>query len=376
MPLYATSGTLAGVAVTIDPFGQGGPTTNYTEVHNLSHINTYTCLAVGVTFSIPPLRKLVISDPLTALTLNGTGAYTVIANTQPQIDAPSPSLQPTYYGTGVLVSSADGVTIEDTGSVIRVKDLGISTAKLADLAVATGKIADLAVTSGKLADSSVSNDKLQGLSVSWTKINSGSTSAGTPGSAAFTFIGNPADGETVTVEYGTAVVYEFDNGGGVAPGNIAVTIGAGAAATLINLKAAIALNQPNVHTVILAAAVDSLGIVGYNQSYTLSGEPLTLLGSASVAVYNAKSAFGEYKQGVLGATYTVTVDDAAAGSVIFGVGGLVESYTVQVFTGAGVVKAFDGFATVSGPSIEVSNFMAAVPFVAGDVITMMAVVNY
>ncbi len=263
MPLYATSGTLAGVAVTIDPFGQGGPTTNYTEVHNLSHTNTYTCLAAGVTFSIPPLRKLVISDPLTALTLNGTGAYTVIANTQPQIEAPSPSLQPTYYGTGVLVSSADGVTIEDTGSVIRVKDLGISTAKLADLAV----------TSGKLADSSVNNDKLQGLAVSWTKINSGSTSAGTPGSAAFTFLANPADGETVTVEYGTAVVYEFDNGGGVAPGNIAVTIGAGAAATLINLKTAIALNQPNVHTVILAAAVYSLGIVGYNQAYTLAGEP-------------------------------------------------------------------------------------------------------
>lgn len=386
--LFSQNGTLVGLPITITVLGSLGPVAQYTEIHNLSQANTFSCVSNNVTFIIPPLRKLVLTESTQQITLTGTGDYIVLANSVSQGNAAGPALEPTLYGTGglVSVSPADGVTIEDTGTVIRVKDGGISSAKLAPLAVTTDKInllavdtaqlANLGVSTAKLADYSVTTDKLAALAVTWRKINSGSTSAGTPGSSAFLFLANPADGETITVEYGTSLVYEFDNGGGVAPGNIAVTIGAGTAATVINLLAAIQFNQANVHPVLLTAAVDSLGIVGNSQAYTLSGEPLTLLGSASVAVYNAKAAAGEYKQGVVGATYTIDANDAAVGSVIFGVGGLVESYQVQVFTTTGKVKAFDGGVYVSGPAIQVSNFGAAVPFVLGDVITLSAIVNY
>lgn len=53
------------------------------------------------------------------------------------------------------VPAPDDSTLERSGRVIRVKDLGIVTAKIANLAVTTGKINDLAVTSGKLAANAV-----------------------------------------------------------------------------------------------------------------------------------------------------------------------------------------------------------------------------
>ena len=46
---------------------------------------------------------------------------------------------------------------------LRVKDVGITTAKLADSAVSTQKIADSAVTSGKIADGAVTFAKLQNI---------------------------------------------------------------------------------------------------------------------------------------------------------------------------------------------------------------------
>jgi hypothetical protein len=58
------------------------------------------------------------------------------------------------------VPAPDGSTLERSGRVIRVKDLGIVTAKIANLAVTTGKLADLAVTSGKLAANAVIAGKI------------------------------------------------------------------------------------------------------------------------------------------------------------------------------------------------------------------------
>jgi hypothetical protein len=50
----------------------------------------------------------------------------------------------------------------------------------------------------------------------------------------------PSDGETVTIgDYTTTVVFEFESGGGVTPGNTAVTIGADVWETLDNLIAAV-----------------------------------------------------------------------------------------------------------------------------------------
>jgi hypothetical protein len=58
------------------------------------------------------------------------------------------------------VPAPDDSTLERSGRVVRVKDLGIVTAKIANLAVTTGKIADLAVTSGKLAANAVIAGKI------------------------------------------------------------------------------------------------------------------------------------------------------------------------------------------------------------------------
>ena len=54
----------------------------------------------------------------------------------------------------------DNVTIELAAGVLRVKDLGISTAKLADASVTTVKILDANVTTAKIADANVTKAKL------------------------------------------------------------------------------------------------------------------------------------------------------------------------------------------------------------------------
>jgi len=54
----------------------------------------------------------------------------------------------------------DGTTLEVVGGVLRIKDAGVTTAKIADGSVATGKIADDAVTSDKLATDSVTADAI------------------------------------------------------------------------------------------------------------------------------------------------------------------------------------------------------------------------
>ena len=53
---------------------------------------------------------------------------------------------------------------------LRVKDAGITTAKLADGAVSTQKIADSAVTSGKIADSAVTSGKIADGAVTFAKL--------------------------------------------------------------------------------------------------------------------------------------------------------------------------------------------------------------
>ena len=56
--------------------------------------------------------------------------------------------------------SVDNSTIEISSNVIQVKDLGITTAKLAALSVTTAKIDDLGVTTAKIAAGAVTNTKL------------------------------------------------------------------------------------------------------------------------------------------------------------------------------------------------------------------------
>jgi len=78
--------------------------------------------------------------------------------------------------------NVDDSTIEINVDTLRVKDLGITAAKLAadsvttvkilDANVTTDKIADDAITIGKMADDSVSTDEIQDTSVTGAKLNS------------------------------------------------------------------------------------------------------------------------------------------------------------------------------------------------------------
>lgn len=60
----------------------------------------------------------------------------------------------------VISVNVDGSTIEISADALRVKDAGISTAKLADDAVTEDKLADNAVSTGKIVDAAVTEAKL------------------------------------------------------------------------------------------------------------------------------------------------------------------------------------------------------------------------
>lgn len=71
--------------------------------------------------------------------------------------------------TGILSVSTDGVTIETSSNALRVKDLGISAAKLAADSVTTAKILDANVTAAKLGSNSVITAKIQDAAVTQAK---------------------------------------------------------------------------------------------------------------------------------------------------------------------------------------------------------------
>lgn len=74
-------------------------------------------------------------------------------------------------GSVTLDVNTDNSTLEVSSDVVRIKDLGVTTAKIADSAVTTGKINDAAVTTDKINDSAVTTGKINDLAVTTGKIN-------------------------------------------------------------------------------------------------------------------------------------------------------------------------------------------------------------
>lgn len=74
-------------------------------------------------------------------------------------------------GSVTLDVNTDNSTLEVSGDVVRIKDLGVTTAKIADSAVTTAKIADSNVTTAKIADSNVTTAKIADSNVTTAKIN-------------------------------------------------------------------------------------------------------------------------------------------------------------------------------------------------------------
>jgi hypothetical protein len=101
-------------------------------------------------------------------------------------------------GTNVLAFNrlpssiqVDNVTIELAAGVLQVKDLGISTAKLANLAVTTAKIADSNITTAKIADSNITSAKIATSAADQSTITGG-------GGTAFTVANyTPISGSTI-----------------------------------------------------------------------------------------------------------------------------------------------------------------------------------
>lgn len=121
-------------------------------------------------------------------------------------------------GAVTLDVNPDNSTIEINSDAVRIKDLGVTTAKLADsavttakiadsnvttakindLAVTTGKINDLAVTTGKIADSGVTTGKIADSNVTTLKIaDANVTFAKIQNIATMTVIGRVAAGSGV-----------------------------------------------------------------------------------------------------------------------------------------------------------------------------------
>ena len=107
---------------------------------------------------------------------------------------------------------------------------------------------------------------------------------------AITTAAQPADTETVTIN---GVTYEFDSGGGVTPGNIAVTIGIDTDATSSNLEAQINLQQgagntnvtATVNGSVITLIADEQGEGTLSFSDGTSGD-ITITTSASIPLHD------------------------------------------------------------------------------------------
>jgi len=73
--------------------------------------------------------------------------------------------------------AVDGTSLQRTGLVLSVNDLGITAAKLADDAVTSAKINDLAVSAGKIADGAVTQGKLASGAVAAANLASGAVTS-------------------------------------------------------------------------------------------------------------------------------------------------------------------------------------------------------
>lgn len=70
----------------------------------------------------------------------------------------------------ILKVNTDGASLEISGDIVRIKDLGVTTAKINDAAVTTVKIADSNVTTDKINDGAVTTAKIADSNVTTAKI--------------------------------------------------------------------------------------------------------------------------------------------------------------------------------------------------------------
>lgn len=183
---------------------------------------------------------------------------------------------------------------------------------------------------------------------------------------------NDADTCTVTVA-GVATVYEFESGGGVGGGNIAVTIGGTAAITATNLKNAILLNQAGL----IGAAVHGTDTTIVDVRVFAAGATLALAESTAGARIVVQDNADELTPAILMpylASRAVTDEEVTRGRVRFDTGfASVRSWQAIVRESAASLfsVSWNGAATVSGGIIELDN-SGSEDWEAANVIDLLA----
>lgn len=118
------------------------------------------------------------------------------------------------YDTGstdknpILKVNVDSASLEIVGDVVRIKDLGVTTAKINDSAVTTAKIADDNVTTVKILNSNVTFAKIQDVA---TMTVIGRVASGSGVSSAITVITDMSSASSTTLATSSAIKTYVDN---------------------------------------------------------------------------------------------------------------------------------------------------------------------
>jgi len=165
-----------------------------------------------------------------------------------------------------------------------------------------GRVKDGGITGAKVADATLTEGKL-----AFEPVRD-------PGRRATGHIrlpANPADGDTVTITVaGAAVTYEFDSNSNVGINNIAVLIGADASATASALQAAIATNSADITAVVHTTDTSVIDLRCDN-----AGDTLTLAATGTTVVQDNGGELTPADRYLYTVSRTVTAEDVARGRV-------------------------------------------------------------
>lgn len=207
-------------------------------------------------------------------------------------------------------TTADAVTNINNAPIGRVNLGGLLTALRAfdnetleyDSVSGKGRVKDGGITGAKVADATLTEGKLAFEPV---------RDPGRKATGHIRLPANPADGDTVTVTVaGTAVTYEFDSNNNVGINNIAVTIGADASATASALQAAIAANSADITAVVHTTDTSVIDLRCDN-----AGDTLTLDATGTTVVQNNGGELTPADRYLYTVSRTVTAEDVARGRV-------------------------------------------------------------
>ncbi len=193
------------------------------------------------------------------------------------------------------------------------------------------------------------------------------------------FTGQPSDGDTVTLTYadgtGRVVVFEFESGGGVAAGNVSVTIGGSTSDTADNLNTAFLANLIGS-----AGGFQPLRLTsGSNELANLIGAGRASVGASltgSVTNATVDDLHGDVEHGspaVSAQTRTPTTDELATGVMIFPFDFALKGHLLAIRDASNVLKAFDGSSSSDSlfATVLVDNGAGSVPFAAGDTVSVL-----